>query len=54
MSGYITLALLTILVIYIVRRIAGRLRIPAPGAWGITVVFVLVTLTLWAEHFRKK
>lgn len=52
-SGLIELALLTILTIFCIRWVARRLHLPRPAAYGISVVFVLVTLTLWAEHFKQ-
>jgi len=53
MSGYIELALLTILAIFCIRWVARKVRLPVPAAYGIAVVFVLVVLTFWAEHFKK-
>lgn len=52
MSGITTLALLTILAIVVVRWLTRRLRLPTPAAFGIAVVFVLVVLAMWGQHFR--
>ena len=53
MTGFIMLGVVTILAIYCVRWVAGKLRLPAPAAYGIAVVFVLVVLTFWAENYKK-
>jgi hypothetical protein len=52
-SGLTELALITILVVVVIRWVARKLHLPRPAAYGISVVFVLVTLTLWAEHFNQ-
>jgi putative Ca2+/H+ antiporter (TMEM165/GDT1 family) len=52
MSGYIELAVVTILALVCVRWVAAKLRLPRPAAYGFSVVFVIVALTLWAEHMR--
>ncbi len=53
MTGFIMLGVVTILAIFCVRWVARKLRLPTPAAYGIAVVFVLVVLTFWAEHFKK-
>ena len=53
MTGFIMLGVVTILAIFCVRWVARKLRLPTPAAYGIAVVFILVVLTFWAEHFKK-
>ena len=53
MTGFIMLGVVTILAIVCVRWVARKLHLPTPAAYGIAVVFVLVILTFWAEHFKK-
>ena len=52
MSGYIELALITILALYCVRWAARKMHLPSPAAVGFSVVFVVVALMLWAEHVK--
>jgi hypothetical protein len=54
MPGLIELALVTILALVCVRWVARRLGMPTPAAYGFSVVFVLVALTLWAEHVKHQ
>ncbi|GAB2814696.1 hypothetical protein GCM10022221_10720 [Actinocorallia aurea] len=49
MDGIVMLALLAILAAFCVRWLALRLRLPAPLASSVAIVFVLVVLALWGE-----
>jgi hypothetical protein len=52
MSGIVTLVLLALLCAFIVRRVAVRLRLPAPTTSAIVVVFVLVVAALYGQSLN--
>ncbi|HXA62734.1 MAG TPA: hypothetical protein VNW94_26600 [Streptosporangiaceae bacterium] len=54
MSGITELALLAILCVVVVQWVARRLRLPLPGRFAISLVFVLVVLALWGQTLRHR
>jgi hypothetical protein len=52
MDGIVTLVLLAILAAFCIRWVAVRLRLPAPLASTVMVIFVIVVLALWGQSLR--
>ncbi|ROO91290.1 hypothetical protein EDD29_9043 [Actinocorallia herbida] len=52
MDGIVTLVLLAILATFCIRWAAVKLRLPAPMASSVAIVFVLVVLGLWGETLK--